>query len=64
VEARFVAYHLRSGGFDYFIQLVLHRPYDSGSGAYPYGYSEDDLQAAVEILSTFALLEEPGAASS
>ena len=56
-EAKIIAYHLRDGDLDYFLNVVPRFPYDDERGGYLTHWSKKDEETAFAILRSFELIE-------
>ena len=60
-EAKIIAYHLREGDHDYFVQVVPHFARDEETGEYLATWSMEDEETAIRIAHSFQLIETTAA---
>ncbi len=56
-EAKIIAYHVRKGDLDYFLNVVPMLPWDAETGSYRDTWDRDVEAAAIAIAQTFQLTE-------
>lgn len=58
-EAKIIAYHVRVGEFDYFVNAVIHYEFDEEKGKYVADWPKELEEEAIRVAHTFRLLESP-----